>query len=88
MWPVYFDSTRTRAQGRNVPRSLAVSSPRLEEIEKAIERMNLQAEIVLDATYPRNPLRKTGFMVVPKRFSKTQTLRKIAKELLNIRGKH
>lgn len=87
VWPVYFDSTKTRAEGRSVPKSLAVSSPKLEEIRKAVERMGLRAEVVLDAAHPSNPLRKTGFLFVPKRGSKTETLREIAKELVNIRGK-
>ena len=87
VWPVYFDSTKTRAEGRSVPKGLAVSSPGLEEIRKAVERAGLRPEIVLDAAHPSNPLRKTGLVFVPKRGSKTRTLRKIAMELLNIRGK-
>lgn len=87
VWPVYFDSTKTRAEGRSVPKSLAVSSPRLEEIRRAVERTGVRPEIVLDAAHPGNPLRKTGSLFVPKRGSKTQTLRKIAAELLNIREK-
>lgn len=87
VWPVYFDSTKTRAEGRSVPKSLAVSSPRLDEIRKAVERTGLRPDVVSDAAHPSNPLRKTGLVFVPKKGSKTQTLRNIAKELLNIRGK-
>ncbi len=87
VWPVYFDSTKSRAEGRRVIRSLAVSSPELEEIRKAVGSVDLQAEIVLDAAHPSNPLRKTGLLYVPRKGSKTETLSKIAEELMKVRGK-
>jgi len=87
VWPVYFDSTKTRSEGRSVPKQLAVSSPKPEELGKAVERLGLQAEIVLDRAYPSDPLRETGFVTVPKRGPKTQLLRKIAEELVDVRGK-
>lgn len=87
VWPVYFDSKKSRSEGRSVPKSLAISSPGLEEIHKAIEKVGLRAETISDAAHPSNPLRKTGFVIVPKIEPKTQTLRKIAKELMNIRRK-
>jgi len=85
LWPVYFDSTKTRLEGRKVPKSLATPSPRLEEIRKAMERVGLRPEIVPDAVYPSVPWQKTGLFVVPKKGSKVKTLRKIAKELLDVR---
>lgn len=87
VWPVYFDSTKTRSEGRGVPKQLAVSLPKSDELRKAVERLGLEAEIVLDRAYPSDPLRETGFVVVPKRGPKTQLLRKIAEELAAVRGK-
>jgi signal recognition particle subunit SRP19 len=86
LWPVYFDSTKTRLEGRRVPKSLAAPSPKLEEILKAVERMGLRPEIVADAAHPSSPWQKNGLLAIPKKGSKVETLRKIAKELLNIRG--
>jgi signal recognition particle subunit SRP19 len=86
LWPVYFDSTKTRLEGRRVPKSLAAPSPKLEEILKAVERVGLRPEIVADAAHPSSPWQKTGLLVIPKKGSKAEILRKIAKELLNIRG--
>jgi len=85
LWPVYFDSTKTRLEGRRVPKSLATPSPGLEEIGKAVERLGLRPEIVPDAVYPSVPWQKTGLLVIPKKGSKVKTLREIAKELLGIR---
>ncbi len=87
IWPVYFDSTKTRAEGRSVPKSLTVSSPGLEEIRRAVERVGFRAEVILDAAHPSNPLRKTGMMILSKKDPKTRILRTIAKELVDIRRK-
>jgi len=86
LWPVYFDANKTRREGRRVPKKLAIPSPKLEEIQKAVKRMGLQPEIVSDAVHPSSPWQKTGLLIVSKKYSKVETLRKIAKELLDIRG--
>ena len=86
LWPVYFDSNKTRREGRRVPKKLAIPSPKLEEIQKAVKRMGLRPEIVPDAVYPSSPWQKTGHFIIPKKDSKAKTLRKIAEELSDIRG--
>jgi signal recognition particle subunit SRP19 len=73
-------------EGRRVAKKLAIPSPKLEEIQKAVKRMGLQPEMVSDAIHPSSPWQKTGLLVIPKKDSKVKTLRKIAKELLDIRG--
>jgi len=87
LWPAYFDSTKTRTEGRRVPKNLAVPSPRLEEMQKATERLGIQSEAVLDAKHPGAPWQKTGMVVISKKGSKTQIMRGIAKELLAMREK-
>jgi len=87
LWPVYFDSTKTWLEGRRIPKSLATPSPKLEEIQKAVERVGLRPEIVADAVHPSAPWQKIGLLVIPKKGSKVKTLRRIAKELLDIRGR-
>ena len=86
LWPVYFDANKTRMEGRRVPKKLATPSPNLDEIRKAAKRMGLQPEIIPDAIHPSSPRQKTGLLIIPKKDSKVETLRKIAKELLDIRG--
>jgi len=86
LWPAYFDSTKTCNEGRRVPKNLAVPSPRLEELQRATERLGIHSEAVLDAKHPSTPWQKTGMVVVTKKGSKTQTMLGIAKELLAMRG--
>lgn len=86
IWPVYFDSTKTRNNGRRVPKSSAVPSPKILEIKEAAEKLGLKCELVLEARYPKTPWMKTGMLLIEKSGSKGQTIEKIATQLLRIRS--
>lgn len=86
VWPAYFDSTRTRGDGRRVPQSLAVPSPKILEIKEAAEKLGLGYEVVLDAGYPKTPWLKTGMLLVMKKEPKEKVIRKIGEHLLKIRS--
>ena len=45
IWPVYFDQTETRKNGRRVPKSLAVQHPKIVEVKTAVERLGLKHEL-------------------------------------------
>ena len=85
LWSVYFDASKTRTDGRRVPKKLAVSAPKLEELQRAAKRLGLQPEVVPDAKYPSCPWQKTGLLIIPKTESKGKTLKNIAKELSSLR---
>jgi len=87
LWPVYFDSTKTRLEGRRVPKGLAVPTPTLEEIRKAAVLLGLRPETVSDAAHPSFSRQKTGLVTMPKKETKTQIMRKIAKKMLEMRLK-
>jgi len=82
LWPVYFDSTKTRRQGRRVPKNLAVPTPRLEEIQKALERKGFRYEVFPETRHPSIPWQKTGLIMVAKTNSKMKIIREVAKELI------
>jgi signal recognition particle subunit SRP19 len=85
LWSVYFDANKSRADGRRVPKNLAVSAPKLEELQAAAKRLGLQPEVVSDAAHPSSPWQRTGLLVVPKKEPKGKTLERIAEELSNLR---
>ena len=87
IWPQYFDQNRTRSEGRKIPKNQAQAVPRLEEIQKAAQKLGLMPEMVPDLAYPSAPWLKTGVALVSKKDTKTETLRKIAKELAAERAK-
>ena len=86
IWPTYFDATKTRAEGRRVPKNLAVPSPKILEIKEAVEKLHLQHELAADVGYPGTPWIKTGMILVKKQEPKEQLIKKIAKQLLKVRS--
>ena len=88
LWPTYFDSTKSRTQGRKTPKNTAVPAPRQDEIQKAAQKIGLQTETVAEAKHPKNPCQKTGLIIVNKSTSKTQIIRKVSKELSGMRAQN
>ncbi len=86
IWPAYFDSTKTRTDGRRVQKSLAVPSPKISEIKDAADKLGLECELVQDAGYPKIHWMKTGMILVKKNEPKDQIIKKVAKQLLKIRS--
>jgi len=87
VWPVYFDSTKTRSKGRKVPKRLAVPKPKLEEIHKAADLAGLECQVILEASYPKTPWRKTGVLLVSKKAGpKLKILKEIGKKLGQVRS--
>ena len=85
VWPAYFDATRTRKNGRRIPKNLAVPYPKITEVEAAVKKIGLEHEVRAEIGYPRAPLSKTGMLLVKKNEAKNQTLRRIAKQLAKMR---
>jgi signal recognition particle subunit SRP19 len=86
IWPAYFDLTKTRKDGRRVPKSLAVVSPRIFEIKDVVEKLRLKYEIRADTGYSKSPRLKTGTLLVEKKEPKEVTIRKIAEQLVKNRA--
>ena len=87
LWPVYFDSSKTRKEGRKVPKSIAVSNPNLAELQKAAEQLGLKPEAEVHVAHSAVSWRKTGRIWVQKSGSKMQTLMKIAEKIEATRQK-
>ncbi len=86
IWPAYFDSNKTRTEGRRVPKNLAVPNPKISEVTQAVERLGLKNEVNAEAGYPRTPWAKTGMLLVEKKDVKEKIILKIAKQLLKVRS--
>jgi signal recognition particle subunit SRP19 len=86
VWPAYFDSTKTRKDGRRIAKSLAVPSPKILEIKDVAEKIGLECDLVPDAGYPKTSWLKTGMLLVKKKEPKDQIIRNVAKQLLKIRS--
>jgi signal recognition particle subunit SRP19 len=86
IWPAYFDSLRSRANGRKVAKTVAVVSPRTTEVQEAAQKLGLICEVVPEVAYPKTSWIKTGLLLVEKKGSKNQTLTMIAKQLSKMRS--
>lgn len=86
IWPVYFDSTKTRKAGRRISKNLAVQSPNASEIKIAMENVGFEYNIVEGKSYPKTSWLKSGMFATRKMKTKDQTIRNIAKQLLKNRN--
>ena len=53
IWPAYLDAGLSRAEGRRVPRSVAVVEPSVDEIARAAGQVGYDTVIEREKTYPR-----------------------------------
>lgn len=83
LWPEYFDTSRSRAEGRRLPKSLCVDKPDLDIIAKGAMILDLEYKIIEDAAYPSNSNEKNGCVRVEKgKMKKTTLLSKIGETLV------
>lgn len=64
IWPAYLDSKLSRAEGRRVPKDLAVEEPTVEEIAKAVQQIGYDAIVERDKAYSREHWTERGRVVV------------------------
>jgi signal recognition particle subunit SRP19 len=86
IWPIYFDSSRTRKKGRRVSKNMAVKSPKINEIANVASKLGFQYEIIPEVSYPKKPWINTGLLLIEKKFTKEQLIKKIAMKLLKNRN--
>lgn len=86
IWPAYFDSSRSRTDGRRVPKAVSVVTPRATEVQEAAQKLGLTCELVPEVAYPKTSWIKTGMLLVEKKGSKSQTLTMIGKQLSKMRS--
>lgn len=86
IWPANLDSTKSRKEGRKLTKAYAIQMPRLDEIGEATKRLSLDIELVPRKSRPANWWEKTGYMIIPKKATRTQLLRALASEIKTTRG--
>jgi len=86
IWPVYFDSAKSKSEGRRVPKNMAVISPKILEIKEAADTLGLQNDINPTAGYPKTPWLKMGMLTVKKNEPKEQIILKLAIQLAKIKS--
>ncbi|MCX8172569.1 MAG: signal recognition particle protein Srp19 [Archaeoglobaceae archaeon] len=84
IWVANLDSKKTRAEGRKIPRRLAVPNVRLHELAQACKELGVSFQIE-NKKYPRNWWEEGGRIVVDGKIRKTKLMLEIASKILEIR---
>ena len=85
VWPANLDSTKTRLEGRKIPKGQSVQAPRVDELAEVARRLSIQAEVTPQKSRPRIWWERTGYITVPKT-PRTELLRSLASEVRKIRA--
>ena len=81
VYPVYFDKTLAKREGRKVPLKNAVEKPTIENIAKAAKSLGLNPVIENDSSHPLRHWKKDGRILIDKKDSKIKLLRQISNRL-------
>jgi signal recognition particle subunit SRP19 len=81
IYPLYFDRSISRLQGRKVAKKYAVEKPTLETIAKAAQSLKLNPSLEKDRIHSSTPWKKEGRILIEKKGPKTKLLIQIANRL-------
>jgi len=88
VWPANIDSSKSRLEGRKIPKGQAVQAPRIDELAEAARQLSIEVEVTPQKSRPRNWWEKTGYVTIPKKNPKAPLLRSLANEIRKIRTSH
>lgn len=80
IWPIYFDKTVSRLNGRKISKKLAIEKPSIENIAKITKSLGLNPIIEKSAAHPFRPFKKDGRILVDKKDKKSKIIARIAKQ--------
>ena len=81
VYPVYFDKTLAKREGRKVSLKNAIEKPTIEDIAKAAKYLGLNPVIEKESTHPSKHWKKEGRILIDKKDSKIKLLRQISNRL-------
>lgn len=81
IWPVYFDKSVSRHNGRKIHKKHTVDKPNIENIAKAAKSLGLHPVLERNCTYPSRQWKKEGRLLVDKKGSKRKLLVQISNRL-------
>ena len=81
IWPIYFDKSLSRLNGRKVSKKHAVDKPTIDDILKAAKSLKLNPVVEKNSSHPSNHWKKQGRILVDKKDTKSNILKQIANRL-------
>ena len=86
IWPQYLDKNLTLKQGRKISIEDSVKEPTINEIERALKRLNLPHNIQKENAYPGKWYEKSGRALVEWEGTKLELIRTISLEIKKMRN--
>ncbi len=88
LWPSYFDLSKTRHDGRRLPKKSCIDKPSLSELEEAVKMLGLEVIVEQDHAYPRSWWER-GRIIIKRRdnIKKSEVMKLVASNLIKIRQK-
>jgi len=81
LYPLYFDKTLSRLNGRKIGLKNAAEKPTVEMIAKAAGSLGLHPVLEKDRAHSSTPWKKEGRVIIDKKGPKTKVLMQIADRL-------
>jgi signal recognition particle subunit SRP19 len=78
IWPAYLDSSKSRSEGRRIPREAAVEKPSAAEVANAAKQVGYEPKYEPEKQYPRSWWEKSGRVTVETDDSKDDVIRAVA----------
>jgi len=87
VYPEYFDSALTRAEGRRLARKHALEAPNLTELKLAAQKLGYKVDTDSESAYSRSWQKKKGLLFISKEgetkeLKKTVLLRDLSKTVI------
>jgi len=80
LYPCYFNAAYSRAEGRRVPRSLAVKGPGAGDLERALKRLGIACE-AQEQQHPAHWARHEGRVIATWTGKKEALIKKVARAM-------
>ena len=85
IWPQYLNKDLTLGEGRKVSKEIAVSSPTMSEIEKALKRLGFTYNVQQERAYPGKWYEKSGRVLVEYENTKLELIKEVSLKIKEIR---
>ena len=86
IWPQYMNKNLTLNEGRKIAKDDCVSDPTINDIERALKRLNLSHNIQKENAYPGKWYEKSGRVLVEWEGTKLELIRTISLEIKKMRN--
>ena len=86
IWPQYLNKDLTLSEGRKVSKEIAVSSPTMAEIERALKRLGFTYNVQKERAYPGKWYEKSGRILVEYDKTKLELIKEISLKIKEIRN--